>query len=506
MIGGCSICEQLFKGDELTVKFWHFVPKGHPLWKYSDTFMHQICLRNWGRREEFLSLWFQKMRKVVVDVWKDKAVMMVDNDEFILARLKGKFLLFLRQTGHIIPIDWMDWQEFHDFVQRFTPKQVADLGASHNPIATTDRVGQKTQPSRVSRRGTFSLGVWGDGRGVLLRGLDRDQSCDLLELPAETQEARLLWWQVVFLDEEWKSFREKIVGVWVGFPQRRQYRRLAFTAIDPGDPRAQQAAERLSDNFASEFIVASSGRGAKRFWALAAPAQARLVDCMIWVKCDEQGRVILEMKDARYSDRIGVVIVGGQNDWAGISQGILTHIGREEAEPMIDEGKHHSFYEPALAASVFILRSAKQNLDHLSLEKYPGVSQVRAFTALVVVRLWYVVDLCEGLIRSWPESVDFMDELQLVVLQDALKLPLELRELAVEYEAFGRAAKDTSGAGQLHHLGVVVNQRIFGTAVEDGILTGKLALGIGSFMVAVTKALPEALAAAGIACGKAEHG
>ena len=51
----CSICgNTIGAGDESTVATPHFIHDSvHPLWRYSDSAMHQPCFLAWGHHDAF---------------------------------------------------------------------------------------------------------------------------------------------------------------------------------------------------------------------------------------------------------------------------------------------------------------------------------------------------------------------------------------------------------------------------------------------------------------------
>lgn len=58
----CSICEGLLDDKRAYVGFPHFIDDmNHPLWRFSDSGMHQDCFLNWPHAKEF--------RDVFNDVW-----------------------------------------------------------------------------------------------------------------------------------------------------------------------------------------------------------------------------------------------------------------------------------------------------------------------------------------------------------------------------------------------------------------------------------------------------
>jgi hypothetical protein len=53
---GCVLCETIFSATDEIVAFPHFVSeKDHPLWRFSDSAMHQSCFLGWDRATEFRS-------------------------------------------------------------------------------------------------------------------------------------------------------------------------------------------------------------------------------------------------------------------------------------------------------------------------------------------------------------------------------------------------------------------------------------------------------------------
>lgn len=52
----CPLCgDVIAKGDEL-VATSHFIESpSHPLWRYSDAAMHEVCFQRWEYREAFVA-------------------------------------------------------------------------------------------------------------------------------------------------------------------------------------------------------------------------------------------------------------------------------------------------------------------------------------------------------------------------------------------------------------------------------------------------------------------
>lgn len=62
----CSLCDRLLNPAEKIVAFGHFITdQSDPLWRYSDSAMHQTCFLAWPKREEFRSRQNLDFKRVV---------------------------------------------------------------------------------------------------------------------------------------------------------------------------------------------------------------------------------------------------------------------------------------------------------------------------------------------------------------------------------------------------------------------------------------------------------
>ncbi|MBN8738536.1 MAG: hypothetical protein J0H86_03440 [Xanthomonadaceae bacterium] len=53
---GCSLCAEVLVAGQRIVASPHFIQnQSHPLWRYSDSAMHEDCFRQWPHREEFIA-------------------------------------------------------------------------------------------------------------------------------------------------------------------------------------------------------------------------------------------------------------------------------------------------------------------------------------------------------------------------------------------------------------------------------------------------------------------
>ena len=62
----CSLCDELVSECDRCLSTDHFiVDKGDPMWRYSDSVMHQNCFRRWKHKYEFV----EKHMECVVPPW-----------------------------------------------------------------------------------------------------------------------------------------------------------------------------------------------------------------------------------------------------------------------------------------------------------------------------------------------------------------------------------------------------------------------------------------------------
>lgn len=54
----CSHCGRPICAREPNLKFPHFLPPSHALWRYSDASMHLRCFEVWQQSDEFMTLWW----------------------------------------------------------------------------------------------------------------------------------------------------------------------------------------------------------------------------------------------------------------------------------------------------------------------------------------------------------------------------------------------------------------------------------------------------------------
>ncbi|MAT72576.1 MAG: hypothetical protein CMJ58_24020 [Planctomycetaceae bacterium] len=66
----CSICGGILQKTDQIVAFAAFIAdKGDPLWRYSDSAMHETCVEEWVFRDEFLARyesareWFRRVQR-----------------------------------------------------------------------------------------------------------------------------------------------------------------------------------------------------------------------------------------------------------------------------------------------------------------------------------------------------------------------------------------------------------------------------------------------------------
>jgi hypothetical protein len=58
----CSICQEIIEDGQAWVGTAHFIQDDkHPLWRFSDSAMRQVCFRTWEHAEEY--------RKLYNEIW-----------------------------------------------------------------------------------------------------------------------------------------------------------------------------------------------------------------------------------------------------------------------------------------------------------------------------------------------------------------------------------------------------------------------------------------------------
>jgi len=60
----CSICGDVLGKDDKIVGLLHCLPVGHPLWRFSDSVVHQNCFEGWSHRSFFEAI-HDKWRQIV---------------------------------------------------------------------------------------------------------------------------------------------------------------------------------------------------------------------------------------------------------------------------------------------------------------------------------------------------------------------------------------------------------------------------------------------------------
>lgn len=62
---GCSLCGEVLVAGQRIVASPHFIQnQSHPLWRYSDSAMHEDCFRQWPHREEFIAEYNRTMEQI----------------------------------------------------------------------------------------------------------------------------------------------------------------------------------------------------------------------------------------------------------------------------------------------------------------------------------------------------------------------------------------------------------------------------------------------------------
>lgn len=63
---GCSVCGQIISGTDEIVMFPHFIwDEAHPLWRFSDSAMHQQCFTDWDKAEQFRAIYNKRWPEIM---------------------------------------------------------------------------------------------------------------------------------------------------------------------------------------------------------------------------------------------------------------------------------------------------------------------------------------------------------------------------------------------------------------------------------------------------------
>jgi hypothetical protein len=63
----CSVCGLLLETDQDIVCFPHFLQPDHPLWRFSDSAMHNRCYERWGHHD-----FFETVLRKRSQIWDDR--------------------------------------------------------------------------------------------------------------------------------------------------------------------------------------------------------------------------------------------------------------------------------------------------------------------------------------------------------------------------------------------------------------------------------------------------
>lgn len=162
----CSICNEILKEEDDVVMTTHFIADlNDPLWRFSDSGMHQSCFLDWEHRQEFIKRFNETRGNVIAgngtfqQMEKDGSISVLSNKESLTKAEVVEQLI--AESGLSFPLEYLYFLINHS-------DKVLDVEAGRFEIYPAEEVLQINEDLQVEEFLPEFFVIGGDGANKLL--------------------------------------------------------------------------------------------------------------------------------------------------------------------------------------------------------------------------------------------------------------------------------------------------------------------------------------------------